>query len=835
MSGAPDPVRVTIDNVGYEVPAGLTVLRAAELQGIYIPTLCAHPELTPFGGCRMCIVEVEGMRGFPTACTTPVADGMIVRTGTAQLRAARMDVFQLLMSEHTASCLVCDEHDDCRRYSTTIRKAGVTTGCRYCSKDGRCEFQEVAEHLGVHTIDFPTHYRGMRVEDEDPFYDRDHNLCILCGRCVRVCQEVRVADVLGFKHRGRSAVVGPAFERSHLESGCEFCGACVTVCPTGALSEKANKWEGKPDREQVTTCPFCGVGCQLRLRIKGDRVIGSVPDPEPLVGAGQLCVRGRFCTTELINDPHRLRHPSRLVGRTRAELTWDEAIDATAARLADCPPDRFGMLVSPTLTNEDLYVAQKFARVAMAANRVDCSARLFYGSAFNAYLDLFAFSAPLEELRRAPVILCVGLDTRFGRSVVGVALRKATRGGRRVVTLHGAPHNLTQIAERWLRPAPGGEEAMLRRLVEATSPGAGPGRGAGPVEDGIGEVAALLREAERPVILLGADLLHGDSGAGVAEAVAAVARNVGARVLPLPAQNNLLGSLLAGAYPELLPGGGPYEDAARRAAVERLWGVPLPPAGEWNALQPPRPEGRGVLYLVGEVPPAGAVGADDALIYQNIRPMTAPCEPDLVLPSASFAEVDGTFVSGEGRLQRVHRAAGGGAVGSLPDWEILCRVARRMGKAGFEFIDAAEVRAEMSRLIDGFGDPDDRRPREALRFGPLRVPAAAVGESPADGGAPFVLTAAALEHVHRGFPLGAWVEGAALVFPEGTVAMHPEDARRAGIGEGDAVEVEAGGERHAWRATLRPEQPPGRVHATLRHGERLGRNPCRADVRKRHV
>ena len=831
MSEQPATVNVVIDNVRYAVPRDATILQAARDRGVWIPTLCAHAELTPYGGCRMCIVEVDGFRNFPTACTTPVAEGMVVRTDTAQLQAMRMDILQLLMSEHTSSCLVCDEKDECKRFSTTIRKVGVTTGCRYCAKDGQCEFQEVAERLGVHSIDYPVHYRGLRVEDEDPFYDRDHNLCILCGRCVRVCQEVRVADVLGFKHRGRAAVVGPAFGRTHVEAGCEFCGACVAVCPTGALAEKARKWEGKPDREEHTTCPFCGVGCSMRLRVKEDRVIGSLPDADPAGGEGQLCVRGRFCVSEVVNEPKRLVRPTRAFGSIAAEITLDDALGRAAERLAACRPGAYRMLVSPCLTNEDLYVAQKFARVAMGSNDVDCTARASYGSGFNAYLELLRRAVSLADLRRASVILCVGLDTRFGRSVVGVELRRAMRRGQKIVTLHARPHNLTLIAERWLRPAPGGELELLRRLVTATAEGAS---GTSTTDD-VAAAAELLRGAEAPVIVLGSELLQYDGSAALLQSLAELARQLGAGVVPLPAQNNLRGSLLMGAYSELLPGGGPVADAERRGALERLWGVPLPSVvSGWNADNPARAGEDGVLHLVGETLPAELAGTCDHVLYQNTYPLPFARPADLALPSAAFSEVDGSSINGEGRVQRVRRAVAPPA-DALPDWELLCRIARRMGKPGFEFADAGAVRAEIARVVEGFpADGESGRPRPYQGSGALaessRPAAAASGTL-----LPFVLTATAVEHVHRGFPLTTWVEGANRLFPGGVVALSPQDAAAGGLVEGDPLLVESPEVRGVWRVRITPGQAAGALHVTLRHGERLARNPCRVSVRKHHV
>ena len=298
-----------IDHHQVSFPEGVTVLRAAELNDVYIPSLCSHKDLTPFGGCRMCIVEIEGMRGYPLSCSTVAAEGMKVLTDTATLREMRQEILQLILSEHPASCLICDEKDGCRENQYTIRKAGVTTGCRYCPNDSECELQEVVEKIGVTDIQYPISYRGYEVEHDDPFFDRDYNICILCGRCVRMCQEVRGTGVLAFKYRGPQARIGPAFGKSHVQAGCEFCGACVSVCPTGTLADKSSKWDGVPDGFEVSTCPFCAIGCQVELYHKDGRLSKVRPSLDPEINDGQLCVRGRFSMPEATHHHERARKP----------------------------------------------------------------------------------------------------------------------------------------------------------------------------------------------------------------------------------------------------------------------------------------------------------------------------------------------------------------------------------------------------------------------------------------------------------------------------------------------------------------------------------------------
>ncbi len=344
-------ISLLIDGKQVSVDSGATVLEAAREAGIYIPTLCYHHSLKPYGGCRLCIVEIEGLRGFHSSCTTPVLEGMIVRTNTEQLQELRKGIFELIVAEHPMACLTC-------------------------AKNQRCELQSVAAHIGLQDFTITSQGRNLPILTDSPFFDRDYNLCILCGRCVRVCQEIRGVGAIAWTYRGSQTLPGTAFNRPILDSGCQSCGACVDICPTGALMERANKRAGPGEKVVRTTCPYCGVGCQLDIETKDNKIIRVVAPADIAPNHGQACVKGRFGIAEFVNSPDRLKTPLIRKGGKLVEASWDEALQLVANKLDGYRGDQFACISSARATNEDNYIAQKFTRVVMHTNNIDHCARV---------------------------------------------------------------------------------------------------------------------------------------------------------------------------------------------------------------------------------------------------------------------------------------------------------------------------------------------------------------------------------------------------------------------------------------------------------------------------
>lgn len=823
-----------IDGRTASFPEGVTVLRAAELNGVNIPSLCSHKDLSPFGGCRLCMVEIEGMRGYPLSCTTIVEEGMKIRTDTEALREFRREMLKLILSEHPSSCLICDERTECKGYQGTIRKAGVTTGCRFCPNDDQCELQDVIDQIGLTDIDYPILYHGFEPEHDDPFYDRDYNICILCGRCVRMCKEVRGTSVLAFTQRGSRTKIGPAFGRSHREAGCEFCGACVDVCPTGALADKASKWEGKPDGHHVSTCPACAIGCQLELHHKKGRLTRVKAHLDPEINDGQLCVRGRFCLPEATHHFSRAKKPMLMKEGFFREVSWEEILGKVAGELKRVVPEEFAMLVSPDLTNESLFAARKFVRECIGSPNIDSTARFELPGGPGLWSWLFSLPISIKDIAKSDVVIALGLDSRFDFSVVGTKIRQAIDAGTRLVTVDARDSNLARYTDDWLRPFPGKEGEILKLVA---------GHQAARRVDlsVIAEETAVpvpLLEKVLPVIagstfltvVLGPQVFHYGDNVALIEGLMRLADRKNVNFIPLYFGANARGALELGVLPEKAPGGPPGKSKGL--------GLPELLAGSR------RPK---LLYLVGDVPFFERPSCDFLVVQDTYLPSF---KVDAFLPASSFAEGGGTLVNVEGRVQelvQVENPPAGALTGFMrPDWRIFADLAGALDCLALNYKKPLDVFKEIRRAVADFPAGVNRRPRRMRPMEGWKTENPKVGPSSRGD---FLLIARPAGYRHRGIDLSSKVGGLGELGIEEGFRMNPEDLELLDIASGDAIILTSEGTARAEGPVLADDGcPRGSVYFTrpvivgglenrrgLQPFYRLERHPARVDVSRKTV
>jgi len=743
-----DEITLTIDGKQVKANEGMTVLEAAKEAGIYIPTLCYHPDLTPYGGCRLCIVEIENTPGFPISCTTPVGDGMVVKTNTPQIQELRRDILELILTEHPNLCLTCNRKERCQPFDICLRSVAVTERCVVCPKNGRCELQEVTEYIGIEEVTLAYAYKELPIERGDPFFERDYNLCILCGRCVRVCQEVRGAGAIAFTYRGSQALVGTAFGRSLQESGCQFCGACVDMCPTGALMEASRKGKGLAERQVTTTCPYCGVGCQLELHIKGERVIEVTPGSG--VNQGQACVKGRFGIAEFVHHPERLTTPLVRRNGNFEEATWDEALDLVASKLADYKEDEVAVISSAKCTNEDNYIIQKLARAVLGTNNIDHCARLCHAPTVVGLVQSFgsgAMTNSINEIRDAGCVLAIGSNTTEAHPVIGLEVKKAVDKGAKLIVANPREIDLVRFANLWLRHNPGTDVAllmgMMRVIVDEELLDSSfiekrcenfdafkeslkgfdldvVERITGVAKNQVVEAARIYATNKPSTILYAMGITqhsHGTDNVIATANLAMLTGNIGkpsTGVNPLRGHNNVQGACDVGALPNVYPGYQTVSDPAIRGKFEAAWGCALPTEPGLTLTEIIDAAGKGkikALYLIGENPALSepeAKHAREALdrleffVAQEVFLSETARLAHVVLPAVTFAEKDGTFTNTERRVQRVRKAIE--PIGnSKPDWWITCQIARRMGSKGFDFEHPSQIMDEINRLTPSYG------------------------------------------------------------------------------------------------------------------------------------
>jgi formate dehydrogenase alpha subunit len=837
-----DSFTLTIDGREATAQRGMTVMQAADAAGIRIPRLCYHPQLEPFAGCRLCVVEVEGLRTLAASCALPATPGMVVRSDTERVMDARRLAVELLLSDHPADCLTCEQ----------------------C---GKCELQQYAYELGVRESPFVGERHRDLVDDTNPCFLRDYAKCILCGRCVSMCHDIVGAGAIDFAHRGFDCRVASPFGRPMQETTCVFCGQCVQACPTGALVERTRVGQGREWEFGVinTVCGYCGVGCGLRFYLKDGAIVKVEGDDDSPVNRGRTCVKGRFGWDFLTRDD-RLTTPLVRKDGELVPATWDEALTAAAAglkRIADGHgADSLEFLASAKCTNEENYLMQRLARQVFGTNNVDHCARLCHASTVAGLALAFgsgAMTNPIGDLRRAPCIFVIGSNTSEGHPVITYEIKEAARAGATIIVADPRHIELVDYAAHWLRQRPGSDVALvnamcnvilaegradesfiaartegfedLRTAVAECTPGwAEPITGV-PAEQ-IRAAARAYAGAERAAIVYAMGITQSSHGTDNVLALANLALltgnlgKPGAGVNPLRGQNNVQGACDMGALPNVFSGYQRVNDDAARHKFERAWGggaaasLPAQPGltvvEMMNAVESGGIRG---MYIMGENPALSdpdichvraALAEIEFLVVQDIFMSETAHYADVVLPGAAFAEKGGTFTNTERRVQLLRRV--------LPppgqareDWRILLEVARIAG-VDFGLSSESAVFDEMAALTPSYAGMSHARLGQAPLHWPCpsadhpgtpvlhterftrgkglfhavryRPPA----EQP-DEQYPLTLTTGRiLYHFHTG-TVSRRSRSLDALAPEGYIEINPATAAAIGVADGEAVRV----------------------------------------------
>ena len=856
-----ETLTLTINGVEVKSKRGATVLEAARDAEIYIPTLCHDPDLEPYGACRLCVVEIEGMRGLPTACTTPATDGMVVRTETPQVNRVRRTTIELLSADHPRECLTCPRNQ-------------------------RCDLQKVAAYLGLRGLPFKKTTRERSIDSSNPFFDRDMNYCILCGKCVRTCDEILGVGAIAFTFRGYASEIATFGDKPILESNCVSCGECVVRCPTAALVPKKLT---PPTQELKTICPYCGVGCGIYLGLRGGEVVSVEGDPESPANKGKLCVKGRFGIIDFVNHAERLTSPLVRKDGALVEASWDEALDLVASKLAQYKGDKFAAISSAKGTNEENYLIQRFTRSVMGTNNIDHCARLCHAPTVAGLVQSFGSAAmtnSIPEIGDAKCILAIGTNTTSGHPIIGLEVKRAVRAGAKLIVANPREIDLCNFSTIWLRHRPGSDVALLmgmmkvivdeglldsafieercenfeefRQSLKAFDPDTVE-QITGVPQDKIAEAARIYAQNSPATILYAMGITqhsHGTDNVIATANLAMLTGNIGkpsTGVNPLRGQNNVQGACDMGALPNVFPGYQSVADPDMRAKFEKAWGSNLSESPGLTLTEMIGAADQGqvkAIYLVGENPLLSEPDAHhaeealkklDFLVVQDIFLTETAQLAHVVLPAASFAEKDGTFTNTERRVQRVRKAIEPKG-DSKPDWWITCQIAKRLGAEGFDFDNPLQIMDEIAQLTPSYagisyerlengglqwpcptkehpGTPiihTQRFTRGKGRFLPLEYKPSL--ELP-DGEYPLILTTGrSLYHFHTG-TMTRKVSGLNVLNGEELVEMNPEDAQNLGIADGDRVRVASRRGEVEARAKVTEASPPGVISMSFHFTE----------------
>ncbi|WP_087689036.1 formate dehydrogenase subunit alpha [Pandoraea sp. PE-S2R-1] len=887
VSQASQDVTLEIDGQRVSVPAGTSIMRAAAMSDVNIPKLCATDSLEPFGSCRLCLVEIEGRRGYPASCTTPVEAGMKVRTQSPKLQDLRRNVMELYISDHPLDCLTC-------------------------AANGDCELQDMAGVTGLREVrygfDGDNHLASAK-DESNPYFTYDPSKCIVCNRCVRACEETQGTFALTISGRGFESRVSPGQDQPFMESECVSCGACVSACPTATLQEKSVIEMGQPEHAVVTTCAYCGVGCAFKAEMKGSEIVRMTPYKDGRANEGHACVKGRFAWGYATHK-ERITKPmirSKITDPWR-EVSWDEALDYAASEFrriqAKYGRDAIGGITSSRCTNEETYLVQKLVRAAFGNNNVDTCARVCHsptGYGLKQTLGESAGTQTFKSIEHADVILVMGANPTDGHPVFASRLKRRVREGAKLIVID--PRRIDIVDGPHIKAAfhlplrPGTNVAMVNALAHVivtegllaeafiaercedrafaqwrefvalpeNSPEA-VSVATGVPADAIRGAARLYATGGNAAIYYGLGVTEHSQGSTTVMGIANLAMatgNVGREgvgVNPLRGQNNVQGSCDMGSFPHELPGYRHVSDTTVRAEFEAAWGVTLQ---EEPGLRIPNMFDAAIhgsfkgLYCQGEdivqSDPnthhvSAAMEAMECIVVQDIFLNETAKYAHVLLPGTTFLEKDGTFTNAERRISRVRRVMA--PLPGMADWEVTIALAKRLGYE-MPYAHPSEIMDEIARLTPTFHGVSYARLDEA---GSLQWPC----NDEAPDGTPimhidtfvrgkgrFIITryVPTDEKVTPRYPLllttgrilsqynvGAQTRRTPNVHwhDEDRLEIHPHDAQERGIKDSDWVGIRSRAGETVLRAVISERMQPGVVYTTF-HFPESGANVITTD------
>ncbi|SMC19745.1 formate dehydrogenase alpha subunit [Desulfacinum hydrothermale DSM 13146] len=830
-------VNIWINDQQVKAKAGQTILEAADAAGVYIPRLCFHPALEPSGSCRLCAVEIDGQRGLPAACSTPVSEGLRVNTQSAKVLDFRREMLQLILRDHPRQCLGCP-------------------------RNGTCELQQLVTVVG---IDFP--YPPPDKERPEPlpggaYFERDYSLCVRCGRCVRVCHEVRGARAIVFRQSkdGRPEV-GTPFDRPLEEAGCQFCGACVDACPVGALRENLSDVHGEPTEKMqamcqaltaivtdlykkeletqwgTALCPICSAGCRLMVEKAADETIVQVkPSPDGPSNQGQACVQGRFLLKRHLRRPDRLESPMILENGQYRPASWDEALDRLAGALADVPADRVAFLTDGRLTNEELFRLGRLAQGALPGAQLGVAVpagQVLFEKVLEEELGTAAATNSLEDLGGSPAIFALGLNPAASQPIAGTRIRQAVLKGAKLVVANPYDVSIARYAHVHLRPVPGSETALVLGLLRVILDEGGAdqelptdqqqafkemtaaydletvSRLTGIPDETLVEAGCLLAAQPTVAVLAGLGALSAPDVTDLARALLSLARakgslgRPGGGFWPLWGAGNLQGARDLGWSPQVMDALAQGKIQAAVVAAEShdgtLWDVLAPYASKLE-----------FLAVHDTAPPPQSIQAQ------------------VLLPMASILEKEGSLTNGERRVQWTERTLEGPDQARSALFVAQALAARR--NLDLPEATPGDILDELAQAVSGYGGIH----RSRARFQPVQVPcpardhegtpvlfqdavptwkpwtpAAPPAPPEEDAAAEFPYAVAAKESLLPSY-VGSLLapEAQAVLACDGEIEMNPADAYRLECDAGDTVAVLFNGGEVTGRLALNIHLPP---------------------------